>query len=242
MDADVEDEMLRAIYNALDYGTLVDYTTEIDWQTSGSFYSWNQHEFYPSSIDWENDINFKDRDDGYLYVPKACENTQCRVHFALHGCGGNPAYFARNRYNKLGALNNIIMVYPDTRCWNNHPNGNGIDTKKKYKTRDGILPTAFRHMIERVTGTEGVNEEVDKCVDGEDEEEEEESGTSITDWLDSQQIPAHDERCVAKFRLNANADSTNRRLFHGHDCGDELDYPLISQIYLPVGTWSSSAI
>ena len=42
--------------------------------------------------------------------------------------------------------------------------------------------------------------------------------------------------------MNLVGDSSNRRLFHGHDCGADLGYTLVSQIYLPLGTWGTDAV
>ena len=60
------------------------------------------------------------RENGYLFVPKQCDvNANCRVHFVMHGCGGQPDGMANQGYNELAVLNSIIMVYPDTNCWDN---------------------------------------------------------------------------------------------------------------------------
>ena len=55
-----------------------------------------------------------------------------------------------NAYNEVAALNNIIMIYPDTRCWDNH--ADGIDPQN-YMKKTGIVPTALKAMIDRVTDT-----------------------------------------------------------------------------------------
>ena len=39
------------------------------------------------------------------------------------------------------------MVYPETRCWDNH----GTIDPQNYKTNEGILNQAFEKMIERLT-------------------------------------------------------------------------------------------
>jgi len=57
-----------------------------------------------------------------------------------------------NKYNEVAALNNIIMIYPDTKCWDNH--ANGIDPEN-YMKKTGIVPSAFKAMIDRVTGGTG---------------------------------------------------------------------------------------
>ena len=50
-------------------------------------------------------------------------------------------------YNNLAITNDIIMVFPDTRCWDNHGN---IDPDA-YKTNEGIVNLALLRMIDRVT-------------------------------------------------------------------------------------------
>ena len=69
----------------------------------------------------------------------------CRVHFAFHGCGGNSEDFAKTGYNDLAAANNIIMVYPDMKCWDNE----GAIDAEGFNTNTGLLPTALKAMIER---------------------------------------------------------------------------------------------
>merc|ERR1712242_361637 len=68
-------------------------------------------------------------------------SSNCRVHFALHGCGAWAQSFAKSGYNDLASTNNIIMVYPDLYCWDNEGD---------------IDPTGFNTntgMVERVTAT-----------------------------------------------------------------------------------------
>ena len=50
-------------------------------------------------------------------------------------------------YNNLAITNDIIMVYPDTKCWDQH----GQIDPENYKTNDGIVHRALRSMLERVT-------------------------------------------------------------------------------------------
>ena len=113
------------------------------------------------------------------------------------------------------------MVYPDTRCWDNHPDGIDPDN---YDTNHGVLQTAFKSMFARVTGSGGND------------------GSDLETWLGEQSISAHDEECVAKFRMSVVEGSQNKRLFHGHDCGSTLGYTLVSQIRLPLGTWDSDMV
>ena len=90
-----------------------------------------------------------------MYVPNACSDgsEQCKLHFALHGCGGNAGSYGENTsyYNEIGALNNIIMVYPDTRCWDNAPD-NGVVDSQNYNTKNGVIPRAFKSMMDHLTG------------------------------------------------------------------------------------------
>ena len=167
--------MLNYIYDKLDYAESLIEDPEANWESLGTFTSFPQQEFFPDITErqWRNDGNFKDRDNGYLYVPNACGTAakQCKLHFALHGCGGSPKGFATNNgYNALGAMNDIIMVYPDTRCWDGP---NGIDTDN-YDTNYGIVPNAFKSIVDRVTES------------GDD------SGLVLDTWLDEQQIADHD--------------------------------------------------
>jgi hypothetical protein len=69
---------------------------------------------------------------GYVYVPTACHNTYqvCRLHIAFHGCWMSreeigTIYVQHAGYNQLAEVNNIIILYPQTRisegnrnsCW-----------------------------------------------------------------------------------------------------------------------------
>lgn len=99
----------------------------LNWEdpAEGTFTSFDQKEFFPQIADemWNaGRSDFSGRSKGYLYVPKDCESIMCKLHFVFHGCGGSPMSLAK-KYNELAALNNIIMVYPDTKCWDIHPNG-----------------------------------------------------------------------------------------------------------------------
>ena len=83
----------------------------------------------------------------------------------------------RSQYNRLAALNNIIMVYPDTRCWNNDDDVDGIDPTN-YNKKTGILPTAIKAMIDRVTG--GIAEDSSSSEEEADEEEEADADEEVS--------------------------------------------------------------
>ena len=50
-------------------------------------------------------------------------------------------------YNEIAAANNIIMVYPDTRCWDNE----GLVDPDNYMTKNGLVSSALLKMVNRVT-------------------------------------------------------------------------------------------
>jgi hypothetical protein len=59
---------------------------------------------------------------GYLYVPTACQNKEivCRLHIAFHGCWMSRGvigtqFVEHSGYNKIAEVNNIIVLYPQTR-------------------------------------------------------------------------------------------------------------------------------
>jgi len=43
-------------------------------------------------------------------------------------------------YNDLGALNDIIMLYPDSNCWDNE----GDIDEHNYNKKTGVFPSAFK--------------------------------------------------------------------------------------------------
>ena len=68
-------EILTFLWNALEYGELKEAG---DWEASpspGTFTTFNQREFYPDTTDWENDGNFKNRENGWVYIPNQCYDT-----------------------------------------------------------------------------------------------------------------------------------------------------------------------
>ena len=102
----------------------------------------DQREFYPT-VDFENNRHFKNRETGYLYIPNQCEgdgSVDCRVHFVLHGCGGSPTYMQNKGYEDYAITNNIIVVWPSTRCWDMFGQ---ISQDDSYKTNDSIVHRAF---------------------------------------------------------------------------------------------------
>ena len=87
------------------------------------------------------------------------------MHFAFHGCGAKAKGHGELGYNDLAAANDIIMVYPDIKCWDNE----GAIDPDGFNTNTGFLPTAIKAMIARVTG--GAEEEATEEEDKSEEDE-----------------------------------------------------------------------
>ena len=141
--------IIEHLYTSLGYADSVEKPNWFNAETVGTFYPWDQHEFYPEDLDW-NLPNFRNRDNGYIYVPTQCETKQCKLHFVLHGRGGSPSE-GKAKYNQIGALNDIIMVYPTTKSWESFSSANDPENFMK---NTGVMPMAFKKMIARLTGTE----------------------------------------------------------------------------------------
>jgi poly(3-hydroxybutyrate) depolymerase len=101
-------------------------------------------------------------DEGYLYIPKACETERCRVHVAFHGCRQGRAavsdQFAREAgYNRWADTNRIIVLYPQAIArwwWTYNPKGCwdwwGY-TGARYHTKEGAQVRAVKAMLERLS-------------------------------------------------------------------------------------------
>jgi poly(3-hydroxybutyrate) depolymerase len=103
-------------------------------------------------------------DEGYIYVPTACEHgtTACGLHVAFHGCVQNKDeigdQFARHAgYNSWAEANDLIVLYPQTgpdavnQCWD-WWGYTDVGLDQDYATRNGAQMAAVRAMIERVAG------------------------------------------------------------------------------------------
>jgi hypothetical protein len=92
---------------------------------SGRIVDFNQTEFFDEA-DQTTSLN----EVGYLYVPKACENssvsgygTKCRLHVAFHGCQQYPgrihnAFVREAGYNAWADASRVIVLYPQAKPWN----------------------------------------------------------------------------------------------------------------------------
>lgn len=101
-------------------------------------------------------------DEGYVYIPKACESQRCRVHVAFHGCRQGRAAvkerFAREAgYNRWADTNRIVVLYPQAIArwwWTYNPKGCwdwwGY-TGAQYHTKEGAQIRAVKAMTERLS-------------------------------------------------------------------------------------------
>lgn len=114
-------------------------------------------------------------DVGYVYVPTACKDSKvmCRLHIALHGClmyRSNflhdwitepiPPFVKIGGFNELAELNNIIVLYPQTRPTIPNPLG-CFDaygyTGPDYAIKKGPQIMAVKAMLDRVADLPGQN-------------------------------------------------------------------------------------
>jgi len=109
-------------------------------------------------------------DNGYVYIPDACERERCRVHVAFHGCRQNAAAvgerFVREAgYNRWAAANRIVVLYPQTVArngwggawwnWSFVVNPRGCwdwwgYTGTQYHTKQGSQIRAVQAMLDRL--------------------------------------------------------------------------------------------
>ena len=90
-----------------------------------------------------------------VYIPNSCYEVTCRVHVSFHGCYGNAVdYSTMTGFKEFAANNNVIMVFPETFCWNM----NGDRPVDNYwLTRDDLFVRAVNAIICRLTSEEHNN-------------------------------------------------------------------------------------
>jgi poly(3-hydroxybutyrate) depolymerase len=102
----------------------------------------------------------------YVYVPKACETTQCKIHVVFHGCfqGANElgdVYYTKTRYNEIADTNNIIVLYPQAQksarmpfnpagCWDYWGYSSPDPNNPNFYTKDAPQMKAIMKMIQRL--------------------------------------------------------------------------------------------
>jgi hypothetical protein len=65
---------------------------------------------------------------GWIYIPQACINNPCNLHFAFHGClmyydNIGKQFIQLSGLNEWAEANSIIIIYPQTRAQSNNPAG-----------------------------------------------------------------------------------------------------------------------
>jgi poly(3-hydroxybutyrate) depolymerase len=101
-------------------------------------------------------------DEGYAYVPKACETQRCRVHVAFHGCRQTKDDIAERfvreaGYNGWAEANRLIVLYPQAikRYWGIYNPRGCWDwwgyTGAQYATREGAQIRAVKAMLDRLS-------------------------------------------------------------------------------------------
>jgi poly(3-hydroxybutyrate) depolymerase len=103
---------------------------------------------------------------GYVYVPKSCEKTACKVHVVFHGCQQgadliSDKYYTQTGYNELADTNNMIVLYPQARpsnpipynpqgCWDfwgySSPDPNNLN----YYSKEAPQMTSVMKMLQRL--------------------------------------------------------------------------------------------
>ena len=125
-------------------------------QTEGRLLAFDQREF-------ANAKAISMADDGYAYVPRACDTAPCRVHVAFHGCGQGVEsigeQFVRDAgYNRWADTNRLIVLYPQAmaRYWSVYNPRGCWDwwgyTGSRYATREGAQIRAVMAMVDRLGG------------------------------------------------------------------------------------------
>ena len=170
-------ESLKWIYDTLGYTTAAN-PFETDkrlpkdfYKENGDYLDFDQTEFF--DVDFGSQ-EFTGREQGKIYIPNQCYDGEiiCKVHFSFHRNNKAPNDMAETkRFNNIGALNDIIMVYPSVKSWDTM-NITPEKDNKNSKLAQGILG-----MIARVTNTE-VDDECTATLDAA-----EESLTSIEGFL-----------------------------------------------------------
>lgn len=133
-------------------------------RTSGEMLHFDQTPFIDGKA-----IDASLADDAYVYVPRACRVSTCRIHVAFHGCRQSAANIGQRfvdgaGYNAWADSNRLVVLYPQTvprygpalgsRLWINNPfacwDWWGY-SGSNYHTRDSLQIKAVRAMIEKLT-------------------------------------------------------------------------------------------
>jgi hypothetical protein len=97
---------------------------------------------------------------GYIYVPTACQNGDCKLHVNFHGCEQNyfdigTQYVVNTGLNEWAEANSIVILYPQTindsgrnraGCWDFW----GY-TGDRYYTHEGLQVSAVWRMTQNIS-------------------------------------------------------------------------------------------
>ena len=100
----------------------------------------------------------------WVYLPKACATTRCRLHVAFHGCKQSASLVKRKfvehaGYNRWADHNAIIVLYPQViespptginpkGCWDWW----GFTDAENWDTQRGVQLQAIKAMVDRLAG------------------------------------------------------------------------------------------
>jgi hypothetical protein len=121
----------------------------------GTLFPFDQSEFF-----MEGDSAISMHGVGYVYVPRSCDDQQCRLHVAFHGCRQDMDSihddFVRDAgYNRWAATNNIVVLYPQAAASSNNPNRCwdfwGY-SGREYYGQNGRQMRATKAMMDRLLG------------------------------------------------------------------------------------------
>ena len=83
----------------------------------GDWIDFDQKEFVDTSEYPFEAIEFKET--GKVFIPHGCYSKTCKLHVAFHACDSDSSQLAwYAQYNELAATNDLIVLYPDSKCWN----------------------------------------------------------------------------------------------------------------------------
>lgn len=102
--------------------------------------------------------------EAFVYVPKNCNDQQCRIHVVMHGCQQGASkigteYITDTGYLEVADTNNIIVLFPQVGSSMINPKGCwdfwGYSTKnlELYYRKAAPQMMAIKSMIDRLIGT-----------------------------------------------------------------------------------------
>lgn len=105
-------------------------------------------------------------EDGYLYIPSQCTNSQtCELHTVFHGCMQSSEFIGEDfikgaGYNEWAESNNIVILYPQVKSSQFSPmNPKGCwdwwgYTNKNYANNKGPQMMAISALINKISGNQ----------------------------------------------------------------------------------------